>query len=961
MADEQLNLIIAANVADLIEEMYQFVAAAKDAEDQIRRFEIAIKRIAKEGGLAFEQAAQQFIDYYDTILKKTEGRENIFSEKSLRNLNTAVNNLRKMQTSVLQLNPALREEARRFYDMAVAAGTSEKKVNLIAQAIRRISEVAGISLEAAKREFMSFARTIDREAASMGGKTLFGGESERIVTDAMRQLRDETENTGQSFLNLGSIGRYVFGGLLAGGIAGVLNQLREFAAEAAQVFDEFSQGMFTLAAGIRAMQRAGEGVSLQEFLDTIDKLRAKYKVFSEVELVEGISRIVILTRNFGFTAEQMKSLMNITAALSVLMGKDMTTAISAISQLITTGYARAIRNLSVEINRVMILQEAQRQGAEAATFAQLTEAQRAAAIMAILERQIGDLEADAQKFADSTVGATRSAKSAWKDFKETFGGVLAPMRIAWGKFASWMLERWIATIDAFKNAVAIGVYYYVKNVSYLAIFFGEVMKKIRGESSKTFAEIANDASLASREVAQSTMKNTLDLMAQGFRDLGNAAKDGRKQAEEEQQNLLDVLRKIVDKIQDVRGKFAEKSAQLWARLVRDLEKVLRRYQQRVEDENLRHQQRMVDIDLRAQQQREDALARFALRKEQLLRQFDKRRRDAERKYRENELKAEREFQLRMMELRENFLMNLEDAVRERDARQVLRLTRQYNLQKEQLRRRYEAERQNRREAFQRELQDIAEQRAERLRQLQEELDMRLRMIEKNRQREQQKELENHQRRLEKLREQALREQAERNALYQQHLADLQQQYENELRDFVQTLDTQYKFSKDSAQKIYEVLKAYYGAGGYIDAIYKGLLERTQQATASIMAQISTMLSLLLGLSNITTPTVRYTGNTTPSPSYTPTRGYAEGGTLIAKRPTLALFGERPEVVTFAPLTKVGANIGNVYGSAPPAPLANGMAGRMRIDVYLSPDLEARVVEKSLDSLADVVIEQVRAR
>ncbi|RMD60172.1 hypothetical protein D6833_10245, partial [Candidatus Parcubacteria bacterium] len=169
MAEETLDLIIRANIEDLLQEMYEYVSAAKDAEDQIRRFEIAIKKVSEQGSLAFEQVAEEFANLYKEILKTTSGAENIFAGKSLRNLNKAVDNLRKAQTSVLTLDKALRGDAQRFYELGVAAKSSREKVDLIAQAIKRISEVAGISIEAAKREFVSFAQTLDREAARAGG------------------------------------------------------------------------------------------------------------------------------------------------------------------------------------------------------------------------------------------------------------------------------------------------------------------------------------------------------------------------------------------------------------------------------------------------------------------------------------------------------------------------------------------------------------------------------------------------------------------------------------------------------------------------------------------------------------------------------------------------------------------------------------------------------------------------
>jgi len=55
------------------------------------------------------------------------------------------------------------------------------------------------------------------------------------------------------------------------------------------------------------------------------------------------------------------------------------------------------------------------------------------------------------------------------------------------------------------------------------------------------------------------------------------------------------------------------------------------------------------------------------------------------KYREKEIKAQKDYQEALRRLREEFLFDLEDALRKRDASQVMRLIRRYNLDKAQFR------------------------------------------------------------------------------------------------------------------------------------------------------------------------------------------------------------------------------------------------------------------------------------
>jgi hypothetical protein len=67
---------------------------------------------------------------------------------------------------------------------------------------------------------------------------------------------------------------------------------------------------------------------------------------------------------------------------------------------------------------------------------------------------------------------------------------------------------------------------------------------------------------------------------------------------------------------------------------------------------------------------------------------------------------------------------------------------------------------------------------------------------------------------------------------------------------------------------------------------------------------------------------------------------AEGGTVYATRPTVALFGERgPEYATFTPVSKMGSG-----------------GGKVVVAVALSPDLEGRIINNALDEFANIAVE-----
>jgi hypothetical protein len=132
---------------------------------------------------------------------------------------------------------------------------------------------------------------------------------------------------------------------------------------------------------------------------------------------------------------------------------------------------------------------------------------------------------------------------------------------------------------------------------------------------------------------------------------------------------------------------------------------------------------------------------------------------------------------------------------------------------------------------------------------------------------------------------------------------------------------------------------------------QSLLANTANAVSQANAAMAGSLNSLYGLpegfnpfaGNLTLPEQGEKGNKDLK--------FKEGGTLLATRPTRAMFGEGgPELVSFTPLNRIGKNINKVFGGNS----GGGVSGQIRIMVDLSPDLEGRIVENSMNSVADVI-------
>jgi hypothetical protein len=384
---------------------------------------------------------------------------------------------------------------------------------------------------------------------------------------------------------------------------------------------------------------------------------------------------------------------------------------------------------------------------------------------------------------------------------------------------------------------------------------------------------------------------------------------------------------------------------------RDEERNADKHYDKLEDLALDHQRRLDDIDLKAEQKRADELVNYGNRVADAIRQAAFRREDAERKYREREIKEERRFQEKLRQLRENFLLDLEDAVRERDARQIIRLTRQYNLRRTQMVREEKLGKTDREEAFKEELRQIERQKEERLRQLAVEHQRRLDAITLQAQREKDRERIEFQRRRDAEIERWDQQRMDRIARRDEQLVDLDKSIQDRIDAVVAGLIKEGEFTDDQLSVISTFYENAYGPGGRIDRAILNYQKRLLE-TEALLRRFALYSGIPLG------DPLRFRYETGEQPEYAGPQ--AEGGTIIARKPTVAIFGEAgPEAATFTPLSQLGAK--STFGGQSISGRQSS-TNKLRLEMLLSPDLEARIIDQALDEVADVTftIERERA-
>ena len=152
---------------------------------------------------------------------------------------------------------------------------------------------------------------------------------------------------------------------------------------------------------------------------------------------------------------------------------------------------------------------------------------------------------------------------------------------------------------------------------------------------------------------------------------------------------------------------------------------------------------------------------------------------------------------------------------------------------------------------------------------------------------------------------------------------------NRLKAWADGLMTQYNLTSQQVQNIYALLRTYFGPNGYVDQVYGYLIARMGQVAAEAAAVAQAYGNIGFG---------------TPAANVAVT-GMASGGSLFANKPTSVTFGEAgPELAMFLPL-------GTGFKGAPSIAMAGQNGGSIQLQVTLDPNLQAQIVQTSLDNVA----------
>lgn len=839
------------------------------------------------------------------------------------------------------------------------------------------------------------AKFTKKELAGLYSKNQGAGlvsvsEGIKQANQELKKIPQGAKKAGQGLLSFSNIVRTAFGTLTAIGIFQLLTAITTFFQNVFQKAQEMRGELLELNLAESILSQKGMDITRKDFDDLIDYIRGRYTGLSELDATKIVAETATSVQEFDVNAEQFKGLTDAIAFVQTknkLLGKEAVDA-GHIMNALMDARSNFFNGMGINITNQLILEKAYAMGllktgeamskeirfqASLALFMEQTSSKQDELNKSLEDTPLGrqiklqeewddtmlavgnslitvrdnliDLvagfspeagEAVVQIFSDISkelnrfIDAIQKAQESWTTLSESIEGTNLDSFLSWiGNIVKNLMdilfpfEILLATLQSLGAVLATLI---APLVTFFAVMAngGTLMQALKlagwsaGEAFVSGMTTALETLLKGENgvIAQAIKKFWLEQFGKSLEGLNKTEKnilsdtpttpktDGEGEISEEQQNLEKALEKMNNEILEQQIKLAQDMEDAQIDLGRKLVDIATEYAKKRADAERDYANDVSDIQADYSKEISDIQADQA---------------EDRQKARNDELQREAEFQNEMQELKENFLMDLEEALHSRDARAILRLTKQYALDKLQAERQRELERQNsqREQAessanFQRRRKEAEEERKAKLAEAHRDYQQKLAQL--------------------KAEEIAEREKAEEES--KRKIEDLEREMQNRLEIVGANLIAEFNLTKTGLDAILSLYQRYYAE---IAGIYQAM---------------TTMLSGQQNL-NISTSPPKSGGGGGGN------KLMAEGGTIVANKPTQVTFGEAGlEQATFTPLGRTGNNVNKTFSNMDGGGMGGGL---VEVLLTLSPDLQARIVKETMGQTANILTKINRSK
>lgn len=815
----------------------------------------------------------------------------------------------------------------RFAEIA-SLPTPYKQTQALSKEVLALSKSTGVATDEILR-LVAATHRIDPTVIKNTTKNLH--EMKNGIVDSIREM-----------VNFKAILNTAFGVGMAMLLFTATQAIQQFFTASLQSAKDYANAFANLRVGEQILSEEGFKITGKEIMAVLDALDKKLKFISRTDITKGLGSALNQLSTRGVTAAQAGKIVEIAAIVKLKSpDKDVNEIVANITNGILTGTSEATKNIGLQFDDLRVKQKAKELGLISDTTKTLTEQEKVQARIALaVDYANQKLGASLEQVDKQTIMLAQANKE-WQDIQLKLGQVILPLLVDITGQSQGFLDIIDKSLDKLKEFLV------------LREFQHSVLEKYNEQASwdkKIFIRIGD--------------QNIIDSTNRLIKEMGLSAKDVDKMMEDARSKYFPTMGDTATGNKSILGgnsaALTEEESKKIQSSLRSLANALDQFGDRARQMEENFKDAMVkaseDFNLSSTRAYED----YAIERQRIIDDSNKKIADKNQQAKRDLLDKEAKFQEQLRQLREKYLMSLDDALHERDARAVLRLAREYAMNKQNMINEHALEMSK--TGTKNEVAQIKSDTADRLRILDEEFNL-------------------------KQKRAAQDFKIKMKRMEYEHSIEmrrLEHEKQDRLHQVAEELGDTFGLNSDGVRRLYNLFDTYFGEHGAIGSLVKYQYDNITAYTEAMLKD----LSILLQQYKITTTAISGTGITTTNPYGTNTHVYpgqttsnltpttttatrlpvgtnnvkrASGGLDLVNKPTSVLMGESgPEAHLFVPLNKLSSLFGGINNLSS-MNLNQNNNSKVELLVDLSPDLETRVVKKSMDELANVVMQVRKAR
>lgn len=395
------------------------------------------------------------------------------------------------------------------------------------------------------------------------------------------------------------------------------------------------------------------------------------------------------------------------------------------------------------------------------------------------------------------------------------------------------------------------------------------MESAQGRAKDAF--LASADAIAQADINRQKYKDTLTEQTAATEENTEATKDNSDALKQ-----TEAIEKYSEQLLNIQLEHDKQSAELTKNLQEELSKIEQEAQREASEIENAYYEGMNELAKDIEKERYEIYSSNQERLSQI-----------QENYRDQQKAEEESYQKDMAKLRNQYLYDLEDAVKNRDARAIVELRRNYSREKSEATTNYQEQQKKNKENLEKQKQDALQSYQEQMQ------DLEISIAEK-----QEKLDADYVKQMQALAASIQQKQAAAQEDYQTQQAQLEGALNRKLESIMLEMEAEKSLTADQAKQILEILARTFGIDGDIDKLMEEF-SRRQKMRMDIDVKIKKATESLTGEGGGTT--------TTGEPSGLPaTVGFATGGLMLARKPTLLQVAENgPELFSAAPVSSLG--------------------------------------------------------